>query len=165
MRVVILRPSWAYGPGDKALNTYAAMARFSPVIPMIVRLEGREILEQRIQPVYIEDVALAVRRAFEKEEAWDQSFEIGGPDIMTMREVIDTLLEVSGKKRLVLPVPDILAKIGVAPLKLIPRPPMTPAAINFVTQDGLVDNSKLERVLGVHPVALREGLSRYIAAR
>jgi NADH dehydrogenase len=162
MRVVILRPSWAYGPGDKALNTYADMARFSPVIPMIVRLDGRQMLQQRIQPVYIEDVALAVRRAFEKEEAWDQSFEIGGPDIMTMREVIDTLLEVSRKKRLVLPVPDMLAKIGVAPLKLIPRPLMTPAAIDFVTQDGLVDNSHLEKVLDVHPVPLREGLSRYI---
>jgi uncharacterized protein YbjT (DUF2867 family) len=162
LRFIILRPSWAYGPGDRALNTYAAMARFSPVIPMIARFEGRRMIPQKIQPVYIGDVALAVSRAFEREEAWNQSFEIGGPDIMTMHEVIATLLEVTGKKRAIVPVPDVLAKLGVAPLTLIPRPPMTPAAIDFVTQDGLVDTSDLERILEVHPVPLREGLSQYM---
>ena len=163
LRTVILRPSWAYGPGDKALNTYAAMARFSPVIPMIVRLEGRRVVPQKIQPVYVEDVALAVRRAFETEAAWGHSFEIGGPDVMTMREVIQTLLEVIGKRRAIVPVPDVVAKLGVAPLTMLPRPPMSPAAIDFVTQDGLVDIAELERVLGVHPVPLREGLSRYMS--
>jgi uncharacterized protein YbjT (DUF2867 family) len=163
LRFVILRPSWAYGPGDKALNTYAAMARFSPVIPMIARFAGLRTIAQRIQPVFIEDVALAVRRAFEREEAWNGSFEIGGPDVMTMREVIETLLQVTGKKRLIVTVPDSLAKAGVAPLTLMPRPPMTPSAIDFVTQDGLVDIAKLERVLDVHPVPLREGLSRYMS--
>jgi NADH dehydrogenase len=163
LRTVIIRPSWAYGPGDKALNTYAAMARFSPVIPMIVRLEGRQVVPQKIQPVYVEDVALAVRRAFETEAAWGHSFEIGGPDVMTMREVIETLLEVIGKRRAIVPVPDVVAKLGVTPLTMLPRPPMTPAAIDFVTQDGLVSIAELERVLGVHPVPLREGLSRYMS--
>jgi NADH dehydrogenase len=141
------------------------MARFSPVIPMIVRLEGRRVVPQRIQPVYVEDIALAVRGAFETEAAWGLSFEIGGPDVMTMREVIETLLEVTGKRRAIVPVPDTLAKLGVAPLTMLPRPPMTPGAIDFVTQDGLVDITDLERVLGVHPVPLREGLSRYMGRR
>jgi uncharacterized protein YbjT (DUF2867 family) len=162
LRFLILRPSWAYGPGDKALNTYAAMARFSPVIPMIARYNGRHMIQQKIQPVFIEDVALAVRRAFERDEAWNRSFEIGGPDVMTMREVIETLLEVTGKKRAVVPVPDVLAKAGVAPLTLLSRPPMTPSAIDFVTQDGLVDIADLEAIFDVHPVPLREGLSRYM---
>jgi uncharacterized protein YbjT (DUF2867 family) len=162
LRFVILRPSWAYGPGDRALNTYAAMARFSPAIPMIVRMDGRRMISQRIQPVYIEDVAVAVRRAFEREEAWNRSFEIGGPEVMTMKQVIGTLLEAIGKRRAIVPVPDVLAKAGVTPLTLLPRPPMTPAAIDFVTQDGVVDISDLEEVLEVHPVTLREGLSRYI---
>ncbi len=162
LRFVILRPSWAYGPGDRALNTYAAMARYSPVIPMIVRLDGGRMIPQRIQPVYIEDVALAVRRAFEREDAWDRSFDVGGPEVMTMKEVIETLLEVSGRKRLIVPIPDVLAKVGVAPMLALPKPPMTPAAIDFVTQDGVVDLAELEKVLEVHPVSLREGLSRYI---
>jgi uncharacterized protein YbjT (DUF2867 family) len=162
LRFLILRPSWAYGPGDKALNTYVAMARFSPVIPMIARYDGRRMIQQQIQPVFIEDVALAVRRAFEREEAWNRSFEIGGPDVMTMREVIETLLDVTGKKRAIVPVPDVLAKAGVAPLTFLSRPAMTPSAIDFVTQDGLVDIADLEAVLDVHPVPLREGLSRYM---
>lgn len=165
LRFVILRPSWAYGPGDRALNTYAAMARYSPVIPLIVRTEGRRVVPQLIQPVYIDDVALAVRRAFEREDAWDRTFEIGGPEVMTMRQVIATLLEVSGSKRLIVPVPDSVAKLGVTPLGLLPRPPMTPGGIDFVIQDGLVDTTDLEQVLDVHPVPLREGLSRYIPLR
>jgi uncharacterized protein YbjT (DUF2867 family) len=162
LRYVILRPSWAYGPGDSALNAYVAMARFSPAIPMIVRMDGRRMIPQRIQPVYIEDVALAVRHAFDREDAWNRSFEIGGPEVMTMKEVITTLLEVTGKRRAIVPVPDVLAKAGVAPLIFLPRPPMTPAAIDFVTQDGLVDITELERGLDVHPVSLRQGLSRYL---
>jgi uncharacterized protein YbjT (DUF2867 family) len=162
LRFLILRPSWAYGPGDRAVNTYAAMARFSPVIPMIARFEGRRMIPQLIQPVFIEDVALAVQRAFDRPEAWNSSYEIGGPDVMTMRQVIETVLEVTGKKRTIIPVPDVLAKAGVTPLALIPRPLMTPSAIDFVTQDGLVDITDLERDLDVHPVPLREGLSRYM---
>ena len=162
LRFVILRPSWAYGPGDRALNTYALMARFSPVIPMIVRMDGKRMVPQRIQPVYIEDVAVAVRRAFDKEDAWDRSFEIGGPDVMTMKEVIGTLLEVTGKRRAIVPVPDVVAKAGVASLGLLPHPPMTPAAIDFVTQDGLVDITELEQTLDIRPLSLRQGLSRYL---
>ena len=81
---------------------------------------------------------------------------------MTMQQVLDTMLEVLGKKRLVLPIPAPLAKLGTAPLVLLPKPPMTPQGIEFAIQNGLVDTTELEKVLDVHPVGLREGLSRYL---
>lgn len=152
----ILRPSWAYGPGDRALNRLAAIARYSPVVPQL------GMRTQRVQPVYVEDVALAVRRTFER-EAWRQTFEIGGP-LMTMNAILRTLLEVIGKRRLIVPVPAPLAKLTTAPLKLLPNPPMTPQGIEFAIQDGIVDTTALEEVLGVHPVPLREGLSRYLTS-
>jgi uncharacterized protein YbjT (DUF2867 family) len=152
----ILRPSWAYGPEDRALNRFALFARLSPVIPK----PGAEV--QRIQPVHVDDIALAVQRAFERDEAWGRVFEIGGPEVMTMDEVIRTMCEVMGKRRVILPIPAALAKLGSAPLMLLPKPPMTPQGIEFAVQDGVVDNSETERVLDVHPVPLREGLSRYL---
>jgi NADH dehydrogenase len=151
----IVRPSWAYGPEDKALNRLAQIARFSPVLP---RLGWRE---QRVQPVSSEDIALTFRRIFERDEAWGKTFEIGGPP-MTMEEILHTLLDVIGKKRPVLPVPTPLLKLGTSPLKLLPSPPMTPQGIEFAVQDGLVDTTLAQEVLGVHPVGLREGLSRYL---
>jgi uncharacterized protein YbjT (DUF2867 family) len=158
LRWCILRPSWAYGPEDRALNKFALFARLSPVIPK----PGADV--QRIQPVHVDDIALAVQRAFERDEAWGKVFEIGGPEVMTMDEVIRTMCEVMGKRRMILPIPTALAKLGTAPLTLLPKPPMTPQGIEFAVQDGLVDNSETARVLDVHPVTLREGLSRYLGA-
>lgn len=154
LRHAVLRPSWAYGPEDRALNRVAAFARYSPVVPRL------GVSEQRIQPVHVDDIALSVRRIFER-EAFDRTFEIGGP-VLTMDEVLRTMLEVMGVRRLILPVPAPLAKLGAAPLTLLPTPPMTPTGVEFAIQDGLVDVTELERVLDVHPVPLREGLSRYM---
>ncbi len=153
-----LRPSWAYGPGDKALNRIAAMVRYSPVVPRL------GLQPQWIQPVFIEDIGLAVSRIVGSADAWDRVFEIGGPDVMTMDEVMRTLFEVMGKKRMVLPVPIPLAKLATAPLIVLPKPPMTPTGVEFATQDGLADTTELTKVLDVTPIALREGLSRYLRA-
>jgi uncharacterized protein YbjT (DUF2867 family) len=153
---VILRPSWGYGPEDKALNKFAFFARVSPVIP----IPG--VRPQLIQPVHVDDIALAVARAFERSDAWGRVFEIGSDEVMTMRQIVRTMLAVMNKKRLLLPIPVALAKLGTAPLKLLPRPLMTPLGIDFAVQNGLVDNSEMKAVLGVDPVQLAEGLARYM---
>lgn len=154
----ILRPSWAYGPEDKALNKYVQIARFSPIVPRI------GVRPQLIQPVFIQDVATAVERIFER-SAWGKTFEIGGPDVMTMDGVVRTMLKVMGKRRFVIPVPAFLPKLATAPLVLLPKPPMTPGGIDFAVQDGLVDTASLESDLDVHPVPLREGLETYLGGR
>jgi NADH dehydrogenase len=151
----IVRPSWAYGPGDRALNRIADIARFSPVLPQL----GSAI--QRIQPVYVGDIARVMARIFGR-DAWNDIYEVGSREVMTMNEVGHTLLEVIGKRRPVLPVPSALLKVATAPFKLLPNPPMTPQGIEFATQDGLVDVTKMTEVLGVEPVTLREGLARYM---
>ena len=157
LRTTILRPSWAYGPEDKALNKFVQIARFSPIVPRI------GLRDQLIRPVFVRDVAAAVARIFER-DAWDKTYEIGGPDVLTMDEVIHTMLEVMGKRRLVLPVPKFLPKIATAPLTLLPVPPMTPGGIEFAVQDGLVDTTDLEKDLELFPVPLREGLATYLRA-
>lgn len=151
-----LRPSWAYGPEDRALNKLAFMARRLPVVLQL------GVKPQRVQPVWVGDVALAVRRTFERDDAWGNVYEIGGPDVMTMDEIIHTMLDVMGKRRPVLPIPAWLAKAGTAPLRLLPNPPMTPQGIEFATQSGIVDNRLVRERLGVEPVGLREGLARYL---
>jgi uncharacterized protein YbjT (DUF2867 family) len=120
---------------------------------------------QRIQPVSVDDIALAAQRLFERDDAWNKVYEIGGPDVMTMEEVLDTMCDVLGKKRALLPIPAPLAKMGTAPLRLLPKPPMTPQGIEFAIQDGIIDNSEVERNLDVYPVSLREGLTTYMGSK
>jgi NADH dehydrogenase len=156
LRWAIVRPSWAYGPEDQALNKFAAIARFSPVVPRI------GVAPQYIQPVYVEDIAAAVVRIVDGDDTWGRVYEIGGPDVLTMNDVIKTLLEVMGKRRLVVPIPAPLAKVGVAPLVLLPKPPMTPGVIDFAVQDGLADNTELTKTLKIEPIDLRSGLRRYL---
>jgi uncharacterized protein YbjT (DUF2867 family) len=151
-----LRPSWAYGPEDRALNKFVFMARYLPVVLQV------GVKPQRIQPVWVGDIALAVRRAFDRDDAWGTVYEIGGPDVLTMNEVIHTMLDVMGKRRVVIPVPTWLAKAGTAPLRLLPNPPMTPQGIEFATQPGIVDNGPLRERLGVQTIGLREGLAHYL---
>jgi NADH dehydrogenase len=155
---VIIRPSWIYGPGDKSVNKLVKMVRFSPVVPRL------GVRPQRIQPLYVGDFADAVRRAFARDEAWNKTFEIGGPEVLTMEEVIEGIAAVLGKRRAQLPVPLPLAKVGTAPLVLLPKPPMTPTGVEFAAQDGLVDMRAAARDLGIHPVSFREGLSKYLTA-
>lgn len=157
LRFAIVRPSWAYGPEDKALNKLVLIARFSPVVPRV------GVGRQEIQPVFVEDIADAVARIFER-NAWDKTYEIGGPDVMSMDAVIRTMLKVMGKHRLVLPVPAPLMKLATAPLTLLPAPIMTPSGIEFAIQDGLVDSTEMEADLDVHPLPLEEGLARYLRA-
>ena len=151
----IVRPSWAYGPEDRALNRFASIARMSPVVPQ----PGAS--PQLIQPIYVDDIADVFARIVER-GAYGGVFEIGSREVMTMNEVVRTLLDVMGKKRVVIPIPKALLKLATAPLKVLPSPPMTPQGIEFATQDGLVDISRAVKELDFDPVSLRVGLSRYI---
>jgi uncharacterized protein YbjT (DUF2867 family) len=153
----VIRPSWAYGPEDRALNRFVQIARLSPVIPR------PKVGPQLIRPVFVEDVGEAVRLAFATEDAWGRVMEIGGPEVLTMNQVIHTMLKVLGKRRLIVPVPVPLLKLATAPLVVLPRPPMSPSGIEFATQDGLVDPTELMELLELEPVSLRVGLARYLS--
>ena len=152
----ILQPSWAYGPGDRALNRFALMARLSPV----VFVPGTK--PQMIQPVFVGDVAAAFRRALERDDVWNKTFEIGSRAALTMHEVVETMLRVMGRKRAIVHLPLPLLKAVTAPLVVLPKPPMTPHGLDFATQDGLVDVEPLARALDLEPRPLAEGLKTYL---
>lgn len=154
---VALRPSWAYGPGDRALNRLLSIARRSPIVPRL------GLKTQRIMPVYVEDIGTAAATIFADDDAWNRVYEIGGPHVLTMQEVMSSMLKVAGLRRIILPLPAFLAKLGTAPLALLPRPFMTPQGIEFAIQDGLVDNSAIEEI-GITTRPLPLGLAEYLTA-
>lgn len=157
---VILRPSWIYGPGDRSLNRMLNLARRLPFAPIVG--DGSR---QRLQPAFIDDVAGVVADSAELAAADNQTFEVGGPEVLTMDEVVRTALEVMGKRRPLIHMPAALLKAFGLVAQFLPGPPMTADAVDFVTMDALADNTALLKTFDVRLTPLREGLATYLAPR
>jgi NADH dehydrogenase len=163
MEYLIVRPSWVYGPGDNALNKYVAFVKSPlPVVPVIGN--GK----QRLQPVFVEDVARLVAESLAGGDLPNADYEIGGPDVLSMDEVIRTVEEVLGRKKPLVHQPASLMKLLFSPKALIPALPLplNPTGVEFATMDALADTSAL---LAAFPsfrlTPLREGLQTYLGTQ
>ena len=165
----ILRPSWIYGPRDRSMNRFVAFCRYLPVVPVIG--DGKT----RVEPVYVKDVARCVAEAAVREDCKDKVFELGGPERLTMDEIIRTvqallagsrpfplelLARLTGQPLLHHPAP--LMKLLVRPLQLLPEPILSPGAIDFVLQEAPVDPKPALEYFGGPFRSLREGLREYL---
>jgi len=152
----IFRPSWIYGPGDRSLNRFLGLSRRLPFVPQIGN--GRQVLV----PVFADDVGALVADALETPAADNATFEVGGPEQLTMDEVIRIALSSMGRRRFILHAPVILMKIATAPLTLLPTPPMTPAAVDFVVQSAPVDTGPLTAALPRKLRSVAEATATYL---
>lgn len=159
LRYTIIRPSWVYGPEDRALNRFVTFAQRLPFVPVVGN--GR----QRLQPVFIDDVARVVVDSLEYPAAANQTFEIGGPEVLTMDEVLRTMLAVMGKRRPLVHIPAGLMRLVGRVMDLVPvaSRPLSADAVTFVTMDALADNTALLRAFpDLRLTPLREGLATYL---
>jgi uncharacterized protein YbjT (DUF2867 family) len=159
LRYTILRPSVVYGPGDHALNRLVKLARRLPFLP--VAGDGT----QRIQPVFFDDVATACVESLSSGSTTDQTLEIGGPDVLTMDEVLTAILEVTGANKPLVHTPLGLLRAAAAIAELLPmqRRPLNRDAVGFISMEALADNGPLLAALpDLRLTPLREGLSTYL---
>ena len=131
---VILRPSLVFGPEDQLFNRFAAMAGYSPFLPLIGG--GRT----RFQPVYAGDVAAAIAAACAGRAKPHTVYELGGPEVVTFRELLDRTMAWSGRRRLYLRLPFWAAKLGA--LLTVPLPnglrPLTVDQVRSLQADNVV---------------------------
>ncbi len=160
MPYVIIRPTWVYGPEDASLNRFLGFARRLPFVPMFG--DGKQLM----QPLFIDDLGRLLADALERSEAENQTFEAGGPEQLSMDDVIKMALDVAGRRRPILHQPVALGKLLGTLLQLLPGPPLTSDAIDFITNEAVADNSALESAFGGPKLtALRDGLATYLPAR
>lgn len=152
----ILRPTWIFGPRDVSMNRFVGIARMLPFVPM-TNFGG-----QRLAPIFIDDVAGIAADALASEAANDRVFEIGGPETLTMRGVIARALRVAGIRRPIVPAPEHLVKLAALPMRLLPSPPLTPDAVDFINQPAEVDTAPLLTALPRRLTTLEEGLGTYL---
>jgi uncharacterized protein YbjT (DUF2867 family) len=144
---VIMRPSIVFGPEDDFFNRFAALARLSPVLPLI---GGGHT---RFQPVFVGDVAEAIADVVDGKAKAGTVYELGGPDLRSFKELMQFTLKTIERKRLLLPVPFFAAKIKATFLQFLPKPPLTPDQVellradNVVSQDAIAEGRTLK---GLH---------------
>lgn len=141
----ILRPSVVFGRGDSFLNLFAGLARSLPVLP----LAGAGC---RFQPVYVEDVAEAVWQSLIRPQAAGQTFELAGPTVYTLRQLVEYVSALVGKPRPVVPLPEGIAMLQARLMEFAPQPLMSRDNVRSMRVDNVAHGDPLP--FGLHPTAL-----------
>ena len=154
----IIRPSVVFGPEDDFFNRFAMLARMLPALPLI---GGGHT---KMQPVYAGDVADAIVRALDDAATDGKTYELGGPHIYTMKQIMEMVLEQTGRRRLLLPLPFFAARIQAALLQILPRPLLTVDQVRLLETDNIVSQGALTlKDLGVtQPTSAEVVLPTYL---
>lgn len=154
----IMRPSVLFGPHDAFLNLLDRLTALLPVVPLFG--DG----QTRLQPVYVEDVADAVAACLRDASTAGVTYELGGAEVHTYREILEKILRHRGRRRGLLPVPFALWDMLSSILSVLPTPPITGAQIALMRQDNVVRPGAAGfRDLGIAPGALHELLPLCLA--
>lgn len=158
---VIIRPSIIFGPEDGFFNRFAKIARMSPVLPLI---GGGET---KLQPVYVADVAEAIACAVDGELEGGRTYEFGGPETVTFKQCLAKLLDVTGRKRLLVSLPWGIAKLQGRVLGLLPNPLLTADQVDMLRSDNVVSaeaeaENRTLAAAGIQPQAMDAILPGYL---
>lgn len=154
---VILRPSLVFGPEDEFFNRFAAMARYVPALPLV---GGGGT---RFQPVYVADVAAAVAAALTRADAAGRTYEIAGPSVFDLKQLFALMLDVIGRKRLLVSLPFGLASFNAFFLELLPKPLLTRDQVRMLKRDAIATAGAPGLAeLGISPKALELVLPAYL---
>ena len=150
---VIFRPSFVFGRRGGALAQFAKIARLAPVTPIV----GPGT--QKIQPIWVEDVAAYFAQGVTRPEAANRTFELGGPDAVTWNEFWERLKRAQGSRRPSVHLPFGLMRVQAAVLEQLPKPPVTRDQLKMLAAgDNVVSNSDAVDLFGLPLVPLDEQL-------
>lgn len=153
---IIIRPSLVFGSGDHFFTRWAEMAQRSPVLPLI----GGGTT--RFQPAHVEDVAAAMAKVLERSDAAGRTYEFGGPEVWSFKQLLELLLAAVGWHRLLLPIPFPLADKLAGILEVLPAPPLTRDQVRLLKTDKINSGrAPTFADLGVRPTDLRSFLRAF----
>jgi uncharacterized protein YbjT (DUF2867 family) len=155
----IVRPGAMFGPGDALFGTVANLARLLPALPLIGGTT-------RLQPVFVEDVAEAIANILSDPGTVGRTFELAGPGVYTLRELVEMTLRFTGKWRLIVPVPFAVAEIQARLLELLPNPPLTTGQVDLLKADNVASGALPGlRALNIEPKPVEEVVPTYLRSQ
>lgn len=156
LEVTIFRPSVIFGANDVFLNTFAQLLKVFPILP----LGGGSA---RFQPVFVGDVADVVTDALDNPETFGKTYELCGPKIYTLHELVDYTASQIGKRRIIVDMPGPLAYLQAVLLGMLPNPPMSPDNLRSMQLASVSDGQ--HDYPGWNPVALESVAPAYLARK
>ncbi len=153
----IIQPSVLFGKNAPFITGLADLIRTAPVVPLI---GGGKV---KFQPIYVEDVVTVIVKVLEEpERTADHTYTIGGPAYYTFTQVIDELLHAMHKTRIKAPAPTPLVGVGAAVMEaVLPKPPLTKAAMTLFSFDNITDLNSVERNFGFTPMSFSAYLQEH----
>lgn len=160
---VVLRASVVFGPGDQFFNRFASLARFTPALPLI---GGGNT---KFQPVYVGDVAEAILKALEGAARPGTTYELGGPEVRSFREILEYILEITHRRRILVPLPFPLARLKAKVLECLPNPLLTVDQVALLETDNVVSATakavgRTLEGLGIRPTSYEAIVPGYLYA-
>ena len=157
---IIFRPSVIFGVGDDFFNTLGHIARMLPIMPLF---GGRT----RFQPVYVGDVAAAIAAAVQGEAKAGATYELGGPDVQTHRQLVQRVLAYTNRSNPILPLPAGIGTLLAIPMGLMPKPLLTADRVTLLGLDNVVsqaatDEGRTLAAFGIAPRPLEAVLPSYL---
>ena len=168
----IVRPSVVFGPEDEFFNLFASLARFSPASAGL-RLPKPGFRDGRIdfygdggvkfQPVYVGDVAAAIVKCIEDPACAGKTYELGGPAVYSFKQIMEMICRETGRKRLLLPVPYMMAGLAATFLQLMPKPLLTTDQVELLKHDNVVSGELPTLAdLGIEPTGAEGIIPTYL---
>ncbi|MFT3940077.1 complex I NDUFA9 subunit family protein [Rhodopseudomonas palustris] len=160
-QATIFRPSVVFGPEDQFTNRFAALARLSPVLPLVGA-------DTKLQPVYVGDVATAIADAVDGLAKPGATYELGGPEQLTMREIMRIILQTTDRNPLLVPLPFGLASLQAMLLQFAPGAfKLTPDQVRMLEVDNVVSEAAKSagltlQGLGIQPDSLQAIVPSYL---
>ncbi|MEJ2577425.1 MAG: complex I NDUFA9 subunit family protein [Gammaproteobacteria bacterium] len=153
----IFRPSVIFGYGDAFFNRFASLLKLAPVMPLACP-------DARLQPVWADDVAAAIRVALENDATIGHTYPLVGPREYSLRELVEFTARTAGLKRRIIGLPDGLARLQAAVLDFVPGKPFsTDNYLSLQTPNTSTENGLPE--LGIKPHSIESVVPRYLAGR
>ena len=154
-KITIFRPSVIFGRGDGFINLFAKLAKLMPVIALAKP-------EAKFQPIWVEDVAQAFVSSLENIDTYDKQYDLGGPRIYTLKELVQLVVFLLGKKRTIVGLNDKLSYLQAYALEKLPVKLMTRDNIYSMEVDSVV-NGEFPKVFDFQPTALEAIVPDYLA--
>lgn len=152
--ITIFKPSVIFGRGDHFLNLFTSLVKFLPII-LLAKPDAK------FQPIWVDDVAQSFVNAIENTATYGKSYELGGPDIYTLRELVQKVMVILGKQRPVIGLNDALSYAQAFMMEWLPIKLMSRDNVRSMQVDSICD-APIAAELGVTPVSLDVVVPEYL---
>ena len=151
-----IRPSAVFGPQDRFTNLFAKLLALTPgVLPLPAS-------SSLLQPVYVGDMANAMVKLSENPPDTNTIFEFGGPDVLTLKDIVMQIAEITGRRRLIIGLEKKLSLIQAYAGEFLPSKPITRDSLRSLSENSVCKGTNGILKLGINPQSLKEILPRYL---